>query len=401
MKRLGSLPTIKDISGAFGDVGTLVPLAGSLVVVNGLAATPVFLSVGLFYLAAGLYFGIPMSVQPLKVVSTVAIAAALPPTTIAAAGLLMAVALLGLGLTGTSRWLERVPVPVIKGIQLSIGLLLMKSGFNLMSRGQLTDGGTEQYITMGNLALPVGVLLGGVFLLLILVLLRQERIPASIVLLALGVLAGVALAPAPPNLIWGPALPASAQLSLPSFDDFALALGLLVIPQIPLTLGNAVITTTDVARAYFGERAHRVTPQRLCLSMGLANLVSSLVGGMPMCHGAGGLTAHVRFGANTLWANITIGGLCVAAALVLGQSLVSLFNLVPFAIFGALLFYVGWRHLQLVQRLRTGADRLIVLVVSLVSVIFTNLALGVALGLLVAWGAQRRQRPVPVAAEDF
>ncbi len=70
----------------------------------------------------------------------------------------------------------------------------------------------------------------------------------------------------------------------------------LILPQIVLTLANSVIATQDVAKRYFKEQASQVTADRLLYSIGFGNILTSLIGGLPFCHGAGGLTAHVKGG---------------------------------------------------------------------------------------------------------
>src|SRR3989337_3705411 len=103
---------------------------------------------------------------------------------------------------------------------------------------------------------------------------------------------------------WGPRL---SVPGLPEPSQLLTAFVVLVIPQLPLTLGNAVIACADTARGYFRQDADRVTHRSLLISKGLANIFAGGIGGMPVCHGAGGLTAHYRFGARTGGATILLG----------------------------------------------------------------------------------------------
>ncbi len=64
----------QELAGALGDLGTFLPLAIGLITLNGVNATAVFLTAGLLYIGAGLYYGIPIPVQPLKATSVIAIA---------------------------------------------------------------------------------------------------------------------------------------------------------------------------------------------------------------------------------------------------------------------------------------------------------------------------------------
>src|SRR3546814_14007024 len=85
------------------------------------------------------------------------------------------------------------------------------------------------------------------------------------------------------------------------------AFSLLVLPQLSLTLSNAVVLTALIAGDYFGHRAAHVTPVRLSVTSGLANLLLTQFGALPMCPGAGGLAAHYRFGARRGTAPLRLG----------------------------------------------------------------------------------------------
>lgn len=375
----------QEISGAFGDVGILFPLALSLILVNGLNPTAVFFGVGLAYIATGLFFRIPMPVQPLKAVASIAIAGTLAPDLVSAAGILMGAILLLLSLTGAIELIGRViSVPVIKGIQLTLALLLLKGGLELILRPQLVAGLPPTAISVGGLELPASMLLGLGSLCVLVALLNRPLLPASLALigggLSLGLLMGTQV-----SISWADLGPVLPSIGLPSPASFGIAFVLLVLPQLPLSLGNAILSTADVAQEYFGDKAARVTPKRLGISIGLANLGIGLMGGMPICHGAGGLTAHYRFGARTPVASVVIGSTCLILSLLFGKVIVSILSAMPFAVLGALLLYVGWRHLGLVAKVRQPSDYLIVFTVASISTLTNNLAIGTALGVAVDW----------------
>lgn len=407
MKSLAVFPGVwnsggrQEISGAFGDVGVLFPLALSLILVNGLNPTSVFLGAGLTYLGAGLFFRIPMPVQPLKAVASIAIGAALPPGLISAAGVLIALILLSLSATGAISFIARIiSTTVIKGIQLTLGVMLMKAGLDLILKPQLVSAGGAQVISVGSLQAPTGILLGLGSVVFLIALIRKPLLPASFALLSVGIILGL-LSGARAD--WGfsqlgPVLPSFA---VPEVSQWLSALVLLVIPQLPLSLGNAVLSTADVAREYYGERAARVTPKAICTSMGLANLAIGLLGGMPVCHGAGGLTAHHRLGARTPLASIIIGSTCVILALVFGKLVAPIVSLIPYAVLGALLLYVGWRHTGLVARVHRYRDILVIVVVAIVSLGVNNLAVGVVGGVLLERGLKLSAwRPVEERARE-
>lgn len=180
-----------ELSGAFGDSGILFPLAASLIAINGLNPTVVFVGAGLYYIAAGLYFRLPMPVQPLKAFSAIAIAGALAPSVIAAGVLILGAAYFLLGATGLINVVGRcVPTAVVKGIQLSLGIVLLQLAWNLAQRPQGLTA-LPSAVALPGTAVSLGLLIGASALLLALVLLRWRVAPASIVVLSLGALLGL------------------------------------------------------------------------------------------------------------------------------------------------------------------------------------------------------------------
>lgn len=374
----------REVAGALADVGVLLPLMAGLILVCGLSAFTVFLLTGVVYLASGLYFRLPVPVQPLKAMAVIAIAGGAGADELAAAGIIMGVILLSTGITGLAAGLPRLFAPwTVKGVQLAVGLLLIKSSLAFV--------GIWGSVTWKGLDLPglkgTAALLAALAALAALLLLRGNRkVPAALAVLVAGFALGLA--------VTGPALAgrlAIGDLTLPSFvlpgrESFMAALFLLVIPQLPLTFGNAVVATTDVAQTYFGrDRARRVTPGALCTSMGFANLVTGLLGGMPVCHGSGGMTAHYRFGARSGGAAIIMGVALMAMAVLLGDSAVYLILILPLPVLGALLFSVGAEHARLVLGLRENRTALsIAMIIGVVALLLGNIALGMAIGILVS-----------------
>lgn len=371
-----------ELAGSLGDLGTLLPLGLGMIVINGLSAPGLFLAIGVFYVLAGFYYRLPTPVQPMKVIGAYAVATAVDPGQITAAGLLMAAMLLVVGLSGLMDAVRRIiPRGAIRGVQVSTGAVLMAQGVRLAagtSGFQKAAGLAEPHLAVQALGpVPVGLVLGAVFFALTFALLDSKRFPAGIVVVVGGLLAGLALGGwhllegLRPGLYWPELMP----FGVPTASDFALALTVMVLPQTPMTLGNAVMANADLAKQYFGEDAQRVTPRALCVSMGLANVGSALLGGMPLCHGAGGLAAHYRFGARTAGSNMLIGAGFIAAALFLGPHAVTLANLMPLSVLGVLLVFAGG---QLGLALLDVTERKELFVALLV--------LGVSLGSNLAWG---------------
>lgn len=181
----------------------------------------------------------------------------------------------------------------------------------------------------------------------------------------------------------------SAQLGLetvqaaaggPGMADFLTAFWLLVLPQVPLTLGNSVYATADAAKEYFGEEARRVTPARLMISLGTVNLVAGFCGTLPLCHGSGGLTAHVRFGARTAGSTLLLGASFVVLGAVFSGSAQGALGSIPPALLGLMLLYVGACHALLLRGLRE--KRILAVAMGAVGLMTGNLAYALVLGLL-------------------
>ena len=377
-----------ELSGGLGDAGLLIPIAVALITVNGLNATAVFGGVGLMYIGTALYFRVPVPVQPLKAFAAAAIALNLDAATIALGALLMAAAMGALSLSGlASRAAERFPLVLVRGVQVSVALLLAKAAVGLADKGNwegLPPIDPSVSLALALAACAVLFACG-----------TAARLPGTLIVLGSGAAVGLAVGGVPEGIDAGPA---AVGLSLPQGADLATALTTLVLAQIPLTFGNSVVATADVEREYFGARAARVTPNRLAASIGVGNLLAGVAGSLPVCHGAGGVTAHYKLGARTAWATGAAGALFLVLAIGLGASLpVLLTVLAPGALAGMLL-YVAIEHGLLAAGLERLDDRLIAAGVGLVTLISGNLGIGFAAGavaMLVRAGLRRVIRAAP------
>jgi len=362
-----------DVAGAFGDIGVLFPIAIALITLNHLNPTSLFLTAGLTYCLAARYFQIPIAVQPFKAVAAIALALALSPSEVASAGLLMGVLLLLVGVTNLAGWLAKLfTLPIVRGIQLGLGLVLAREGLRLVMG---TRGGPP---LPGGEFTPWLIALAGAAVLL--ALRDSRRFPAALVLLGLGIILGVALQGGKlPASSFGPVAP---QLLHPHLSELKRVLPLLVVPQFALTFGNSIVATENTARILYGEQAHRVTVRALSLSIGMVNLATAAILGAPLCHGSGGITAHYRFGARTPKSSYVIGGACILLAL-FGGAAVGLLHLIPLAVLGVFLVYVGIQHAAYVRDLIHRWPQLLIAVcVSLVSFL-TNLMWGSLVGLAI------------------
>ena len=380
-----------EFAGSLGDLGTLLPLAMGMILVNGLSPSGLFFTVGLFYILSGLYYGVTVPIQPMKVIGAYAIATAMSASQIQASGFLIGLFLLLIGLTGAITVIGRIiPKPVVRGVQLSTGTLLMTQGVRFIvgtSKFQALHQMAEPYLTIQSLGpIPIGIVIGVMGSILTLLFLENRRFPAGLLIvlggLALGVLLGTHEGLRGLKITMN--LPKLLPFGIPTDADFTFALLVLVLPQIPMTLGNAVIAYGDLSKQYFGDDSRKVSYRASCVSMALANFLAAMFGGMPLCHGAGGLAAHYRFGARTVGSNMMIGTIFLILAILLGSQTLSLVNLIPMSILGVLLLFAGSQLALTVIDMRKRKDLFVAL--TMLGITFAlNLAVGFAVGIGVAY----------------
>ena len=350
-----------EAAAAVADLGTLLPITASLVLLNGVDARAALTFAGLLFVAAALVYRIPMAVQPIKAAAAIAIATHAPPEVIAAAGIGLGAILLLLAVTRLTPLVTRLfPKPIIRGNQASVGLLLLFTAYGLASPGDDILGFVVAVAIAG------GLVAAG-----------SMRGLAAVGVVAAGMAWSWLHGGGPISLTPSPGLPG---FDAPSMASLWTAMTLLVIPQIPLTLGNAVVGTADLAREYYGERAARATPTMLSLTSGGANVVLGLFGGMPLCHGSSGLTAYHRFGARSGAVGIVLGSILIAAGLFFAPSAVAAFELIPPPVLAGMLAYTGAHHAMLAKDQR-GAMLVIVIAMAAVGALTRNLMWGLVVGL--------------------
>jgi MFS superfamily sulfate permease-like transporter len=358
-----------EIAGAFGDMGTFLPLLVGMAAQNGLDFGASLFFAGLFNLVTGVIFTIPMAVQPMKAIATVAITSKLPVNQILAAGITVSAIVLVLGLTGLIDTLNRaIPKSVVRGLQLALGLSLLMKGLQMVT-------GTQAWMA------PDSYLTAAVAALMVLALFFSSRVPSALVLFVAGILLAVWRDPGVVRLIHlGWALPHWTPLA---WSDFARAFPRAALPQIPLTTLNSVIAVCALSAELFPQRA--ASPRRVAVSVGLMNLVAGWFGGMPMCHGAGGLAGQYRFGARTNGSILFLGGAKMIVAVLFGASLMALCRAFPASVLGVMLAFSGI-ELALVTRDQVGRTESFVMLLTAGACLGADsVALGFVLGLVLAW----------------
>ncbi len=374
-----------EFAGSIGDLGTLIPLSVALMIICDLSVTSVLLMIGVFYIISGLYFKLPIPVQPLKVVSAIAIASpdVITGNMIAASSVIFGIVLIVFAFTGLIDQIAKLfSKPIVRGIQLGLGLLLIKKGidFVLMSELFINRPDTSSFI-VGSLS--TNLVIGIAAFILTLLLLSNKRFPAALIIVFAGIIAGIFLgAFENTGFQLGPT---KIRFFKPEATQFMSAFFLLVIPQLPLTLGNAVIGTTDTCLTLFGENSltSRATNRAFASSMGIVNIIVGCFSAMPMCHGSGGLAAHYRFGARTGGSNIMIGIVFLIIAIFFGKIGIALLTAVPNAVLGILLIFAGLELSILIRDVKTRNDLFITLLTAGIGFSTTNMGIAVGVGIVV------------------
>jgi len=339
-----------EFSGAFGDIGTDFPLIVGMILVSGLHIPSVLICFGAMQILTGLLYGMPMPAQPLKAMAVIVIAQKSSGNTLYGAGLAIGVVMLLLTITGSIDWLGRaVPKVVVRGIQ--FGLCL-----------QLSYLALKNYIPADGYW---GYALAGAAFLLTILLLGNRRFPPALFVIALGIIYGVIFkfgGSTVPNHGFGIQLP---QFHVPVWHDIYFGFILLAIPQIPLSLGNSILATRQVADDLFPER--HVTVKKISATYSFMNLVNPFFSGIPVCHGSGGIAGHYAFGGRTGGSVIIYGMLYLIAGFFFSAGFGNMVNLFPLPVLGIILLFESLALMRLVRdTMSVPGDFAIVLLVGLI-----------------------------------
>lgn len=350
-----------ELSGAFGDIGTDFPLIVAMVLAADLHAPSVLIMFGLMQVFTGFVYKIPMPAQPLKAMATLVIAQQLDGGLLFGAGLAIGVVMLGLSLSGALDGLARlIPKVVIRGLQLGLGITLALLAL-------------QQYIPAEGVH---GYLLAALAFGLILWLMGNKRYPAAIVVIGLGVLYALFLKLNLQDLSQavGIDLP---QWHVPNRDDMVKGFFLLALPQIPLSLGNSILATKQVATDLFPERKP-LTIKKIGLSYSLMNLVNPFFSGVPTCHGAGGMVGHYTFGGRTGGSAVIYGLLYLILGLFFGENFQTIIQVFPLPVLGVILLFESVSLMLLIRDVVYDAKGLVI------TLLVGVMAAGLSYGFLVA-----------------
>jgi predicted benzoate:H+ symporter BenE len=372
MRIFGNEYNRMELAGAFGDLGTLIPFVVGYITLNKMDPLGILVVFGLFKIFAGLYFRTPVPIQPMKAIGGMAIAHAGTVThgMIWASGIFTGVLWLIMGVTGATTWIQKITTkPVVRGIMLGLGLSFIVEGLGMIR--------TDPLFAVGGAVLT-------------LVLLNSKRYPAMLALIAYGVIIALIQKPA----LLGDLAHVSIRFRWPeigfppiSWGDLLAGFFLLGLPQVPLTLGNAIIATVAENNEYFPDRP--VTAKVISIDHGVMNLISPCIGGIPLCHGAGGMAGHIRFGARTGGALVILGIIVLLSGLFLSDSISLILQVFPRCILGVMLFFAGAELALVVKDVRLKKENLFVLIITAGTAMW-NMGVAYLTGLILYYSLKRQ-----------
>ncbi|KAL5228463.1 hypothetical protein ABZP36_016728 [Zizania latifolia] len=390
-----------ELGGAVGDLGTYIPIVLALSLASHLDLGTTLIFTALYNFATGLLFGIPMPVQPMKSIAAVALSSAhLTIPQIMSAGLAVAAILLFLGVTGLMTTLYRLlPLPVVRGIQLSQGLSFAFTAVKYIRYDQDFSRSSSASTSVPRSLLGLDGLILALAALLFIILTTGSgddedvnrdgtnrrrrycsRVPAALIVFTLGL---VLCFVRDPSIVQGLRFgPAPLRLVKITWDDFKIGFWEAAVPQLPLSVLNSVIAVCKLSSDLFPERAE-LSPARVSVSVGLMNFVGCWFGAMPCCHGAGGLAGQYRFGGRSGASVVFLAIGKLALGLVFGNSFVTILGQFPIGILGVMLLFSGIELAMASRDMGSKEESFVMLVCAGVSLTGSSAALGFISGIVL------------------
>lgn len=312
----------REFAGAFGDIGTDLPLLVAMILAAGLDTPSVFIVFGSMQILTGLIYKMPMPVQPLKAMATLVITGKIAGPIVLGAGIAIGTIMFFLSLFGLlDRLTKLIPKAVVRGLQFGLGISLCI----LACKEYIPAEQTKGYV------------LAALSFFIIILLLDNKKYPASLFVILLGIVYALSFHF---NLSL---LQSSVEvhvpiLFLPDADMILKGFVLLAIPQIPLSLGNSILATKQVSDDLFPDRKP-ISVKKIGFTYSLMNLVSPLFSGIPCCHGAGGMVGHYTFGGRTGGSVVIYGSLYIILGLFFGNGIQNIIKTFPLPMLGVILFF--------------------------------------------------------------
>jgi MFS superfamily sulfate permease-like transporter len=354
-----------EFSGAFGDLGTDFPLLVGMILAAQLDAASVLTLFGAMQWFSGLAYGIPLAVQPLKAVAVIVITQKISGGVLAGGGLAIGAVMFVLAATGLLGWLARaVPKSVVRGIQFGLGL-------------QLASLALGDYVPAAGAS---GYALAGAAFAITVVLLGNRRVPPAPLVIALGIAYALAfrLSEASFAGAFGFRPP---SFSTPPWSEVVTGFFLLALPQIPLSLGNSILATRQVVADLFPEKP--VSVRKIGFTYALMNFINPFFGGVPTCHGSGGIAGHHAFGARTGGSVVIYGAFYLLLGIFFSGGFATVIELFPKPVLGVILLFEALALMRLVRDMTASTgDFAVVLLTGLIAF---GVTYGYVIALIVGW----------------
>jgi len=366
-----------EFAGAFGDIGTDLPLIVGMILAAGLHSASVLVMFGLMQWFTAVRYGMPMPVQPLKAVAVLVIAQKIAPEGLYGGGLAIGIVMLLLTATGGIEWLARVvPRTVVRGLQLGLGI-------------QLAMLALKEYVQADGTR---GFVLAGIAFLVTVALLGNRRFPPAIPVVVMGLVYAF-IYKVSREQFYNAAGFSFPALRVPAVADVTKGFLLLALPQIPLSLGNSILATRQVAEDLFPEK--QITVRKLSYTYAFMNLVNPFFGGVPTCHGSGGLVGHYTFGARTGGSILIYGSIFLILGLFFASGFQQVVQVFPLPILGVLLFFEAASLISMVRDEATDRNSFfIVLITGLIAAgLPYGYAVALVVGTLLVYARTRTGRP--------
>ncbi|TXT65463.1 MAG: conserved membrane protein of unknown function [Promethearchaeota archaeon] len=352
--------SLNELSGAFGDWGTLVPFLIGYVSLVKLNPAGIFLCLGLTNIVLGIRYNLPLPVQPQKTIGTIALSQKWTPNKVISTGFSTGIVWFILGATKIlDKITKKVPKLSVRGIQLGLSFILGWSALLLF---------INDYI------------IGTIALIIIILFIRWEKVPTAIFLVILGVcimiFSGILTIDVLAFNI--PHIP----FHLPTIENIIIGFLVAGIGQLILTLTNVMIATIALIKELFPEVKSDINSNNLASNMGVINLVSPFFGGMPLCHGSGGLAAQYAFGARTGGSMIFEGTIELVLGLFFSDLLFTIFIYFPEGILGAMLIFTSFTLGKVALKKIEDWKTIPLIIISALGCFFLNITIGFIIGLL-------------------
>jgi hypothetical protein len=367
-----------ELAGAFGDIGTDFPLIVGIILASGMNPVSVLVIYGILQITTGLIYGIPMPVQPLKAMAVIVITQKLGGNILCGAGLAIGGLMLVLTLSGLINVIARiVPLCVVRGIQLGLGM-------------QLAILALKDYVPADGM---LGYGIAFLSFIFVILLMGNRKYPPALFIIAIGILYAVLFKLNLTNIAQGVGLHLP-EFQMPALPDILTGFLILTLPQIPLSIGNSILATQQTARDLFPEKPP-LTIRKISLTYSIMNLIAPFFGGIPVCHGAGGMAGHYTFGARTGGAIVIYGLLYLIAGLFFGGVFADIVNIFPKPMLGVILFFEAMALMKLCfslgrdiesrprDEMGTAFSKSQILIVLMVGLMAVCLPYGYLIGLII------------------